>query len=166
RTPISAVTATETMHRQPLAAVALILAACATVVPDIPRLVSFVLFAVVFVAVGVWALSDDVRLAFTARPGVFVGVLAVWLALLVGFVRSPTFGGLLRVGAFVVFTGAALFFIPSLIPRRVTYRMITIVASAFATLADRKSTRLNSSHVSNSYADFCLKKKKQCFIIH
>src|SRR5699024_11070683 len=27
--------------------------------------------------------------------------------------------------------------------------------------ADRKSTRLNSSHVSNSYAVFCLKKKKQ-----
>src|SRR5207249_9110614 len=26
--------------------------------------------------------------------------------------------------------------------------------------ADRKSTRLNSSHVSNSYAVFCLKKKK------
>src|SRR5699024_11956462 len=28
------------------------------------------------------------------------------------------------------------------------------------TLADRKSTRLNSSHVSISYAVFCLKKKK------
>src|SRR5690606_13707376 len=27
--------------------------------------------------------------------------------------------------------------------------------------ADRKSTRLNSSHVKNSYAVFCLKKKKQ-----
>src|SRR5713101_8904538 len=26
---------------------------------------------------------------------------------------------------------------------------------------DRKSTRLNSSHMSNSYAVFCLKKKKQ-----
>src|SRR5690625_6068756 len=26
--------------------------------------------------------------------------------------------------------------------------------------ADRKSTRLNSSHVAISYADFCLKKKK------
>src|SRR5690625_6696654 len=25
---------------------------------------------------------------------------------------------------------------------------------------DRKSTRLNSSHVANSYADFCLKKKQ------
>src|SRR5271167_5193537 len=30
-------------------------------------------------------------------------------------------------------------------------------------LADRKSTRLNSSHVSNSYAVFCLKKKKKTF---
>src|SRR5690606_41813224 len=28
-------------------------------------------------------------------------------------------------------------------------------------LIDRKSTRLNSSHVKNSYAVFCLKKKKQ-----
>src|SRR5690606_39319827 len=28
-------------------------------------------------------------------------------------------------------------------------------------LADRKSTRLNSSHVKNSYAVFCLKKKKK-----
>src|SRR5699024_11228535 len=27
---------------------------------------------------------------------------------------------------------------------------------------DRKSTRLNSSHVSNSYAVFCLKKQKAC----
>src|SRR5690625_5120036 len=27
---------------------------------------------------------------------------------------------------------------------------------------DRKSTRLNSSHVAISYAVFCLKKKKQC----
>src|SRR5699024_11291734 len=29
----------------------------------------------------------------------------------------------------------------------------------FAKRSDRKSTRLNSSHVSNSYAVFCLKKK-------
>src|SRR2546430_12522464 len=29
-----------------------------------------------------------------------------------------------------------------------------------STLADRKSTRLNSSHSQNSYAVFCLKKKK------
>src|SRR5439155_17122407 len=33
------------------------------------------------------------------------------------------------------------------------------VRSARARRADRKSTRLNSSHVANSYAVFCLKKK-------
>src|SRR3712207_7841341 len=35
------------------------------------------------------------------------------------------------------------------------------VASASAQLADRKSTRLNSSHANISYAVFCLKKKKK-----
>src|SRR5699024_11702340 len=39
--------------------------------------------------------------------------------------------------------------------------MREIVNSFFAKLnQDRKSTRLNSSHVSTSYAVFCLKKKK------
>src|SRR2546430_7664271 len=32
---------------------------------------------------------------------------------------------------------------------------------AYTTRADRKSTRLNSSHSQNSYAVFCLKKKKK-----
>src|SRR6202041_3704280 len=31
---------------------------------------------------------------------------------------------------------------------------------------DRKSTRLNSSHMSISYAVFCLKKKDQCLDLH
>src|SRR5438445_9944143 len=35
------------------------------------------------------------------------------------------------------------------------------VASVAATEADRKSTRLNSSHANISYAVFCLKKKKK-----
>src|SRR5699024_12095001 len=35
----------------------------------------------------------------------------------------------------------------------------TITASVMECLSDRKSTRLNSSHVSISYAVFCLKKK-------
>src|SRR5438067_4886709 len=34
-----------------------------------------------------------------------------------------------------------------------------------ATPADRKSTRLNSSHVSISYAVFCLKKKKKKLVL-
>src|SRR5699024_57920 len=41
-----------------------------------------------------------------------------------------------------------------------------IVARARRAGADRKSTRLNSSHVSISYAVFCLKKKKYCSTLH
>src|SRR5207249_7735616 len=36
------------------------------------------------------------------------------------------------------------------------------LAAIFPGFSDRKSTRLNSSHVSISYAVFCLKKKKKC----
>src|SRR5438477_12292714 len=35
------------------------------------------------------------------------------------------------------------------------------VKGAYSLLIDRKSTRLNSSHMSISYAVFCLKKKKE-----
>src|SRR5436853_4666844 len=35
------------------------------------------------------------------------------------------------------------------------------VSAAVETASDRKSTRLNSSHLGISYAVFCLKKKKQ-----
>src|SRR2546430_11066862 len=37
---------------------------------------------------------------------------------------------------------------------------IEIATSAFSSVEDRKSTRLNSSHSQISYAVFCLKKKK------
>src|SRR5690349_22541526 len=42
----------------------------------------------------------------------------------------------------------------------VTFAMIDAVSAALAA-GDRKSTRLNSSHVEISYAVFCLKKKKK-----
>src|SRR5690606_41948086 len=35
------------------------------------------------------------------------------------------------------------------------------LVAALSNCGDRKSTRLNSSHVKISYADFCLKKKKK-----
>src|SRR5690349_23533907 len=50
------------------------------------------------------------------------------------------------------------------IHRDVLHRAITCDPNANATRAlevDRKSTRLNSSHVEISYAVFCLKKKKE-----
>src|SRR5690554_7657735 len=37
--------------------------------------------------------------------------------------------------------------------------LVERVASRFGKIEDRKSTRLNSSHVRTSYAVFCLKKK-------
>src|SRR5690625_6356089 len=41
------------------------------------------------------------------------------------------------------------------------YRLLPISISIHApTREDRKSTRLNSSHVASSYADFCLKNNK------
>src|SRR5690625_5549198 len=39
-------------------------------------------------------------------------------------------------------------------------------SSAVCRRGDRKSTRLNSSHVAISYAVFCLKKKKQNLNLH
>src|SRR5262245_65183917 len=43
-------------------------------------------------------------------------------------------------------------------PREAISRTISKI---FATIRDRKSTRLNSSHLGISYAVFCLKKKKE-----
>src|SRR5256885_12109564 len=44
---------------------------------------------------------------------------------------------------------------------RARRREADVQSAAGAAMADRKSTRLNSSHLVISYAVFCLKKKKQ-----
>src|SRR3712207_6863346 len=48
---------------------------------------------------------------------------------------------------------------------RVVARWITVAAVVGPPTADRKSTRLNSSHANISYAVFCLKKKIIHFIL-
>src|SRR5689334_23851667 len=45
-------------------------------------------------------------------------------------------------------------------PEQLRTRLDTLVADDLLVEQDRKSTRLNSSHSSISYAVFCLKKKK------
>src|SRR5471032_3468423 len=45
--------------------------------------------------------------------------------------------------------------------KRVMIKFADLVQEHGAELADRKSTRLNSSHITISYAVFCLKKKKK-----
>src|SRR5438067_9346708 len=56
--------------------------------------------------------------------------------------------------------GLLLFLLLLVAERRGVRHRPGIVSGLF--LIDRKSTRLNSSHVSISYAVFCLKKKKGC----
>src|SRR5437868_8725332 len=46
-----------------------------------------------------------------------------------------------------------------------TIMRFVLFLAAVGVLSDRKSTRLNSSHVSISYAVFCLKKKKYNYYI-
>src|SRR2546430_5582438 len=50
----------------------------------------------------------------------------------------------------------------ALLRRVVGAPRLAILGAGVLTAADRKSTRLNSSHSQISYAVFCLKKKKQC----
>src|SRR5690606_41714926 len=51
---------------------------------------------------------------------------------------------------------------PAMVPPNIAFKpKLHRYAVHMAEKADRKSTRLNSSHVKISYAVFCLKKKKQ-----
>src|SRR5438876_6358021 len=52
----------------------------------------------------------------------------------------------------------AVFVIP---PDNAEARRTRVITGGITNTADRKSTRLNSSHPSISYAVFCLKKKKK-----
>src|SRR5207249_10894263 len=51
--------------------------------------------------------------------------------------------------------------IPSFYGEKAVLRLLDKSASRSTAFSDRKSTRLNSSHVSISYAVFCLKKKRK-----
>src|SRR5690625_6999631 len=50
--------------------------------------------------------------------------------------------------------------IPEVIIETANRKNVPVLQSKYKTTRDRKSTRLNSSHVAISYAVFCLKKKK------
>src|SRR3712207_7299639 len=60
--------------------------------------------------------------------------------------------------------GSGIFIVSSIIARQVGapgwLLVVWIVTGLLTLMADRKSTRLNSSHANISYAVFCLKKKK------
>src|SRR5256885_12936530 len=51
--------------------------------------------------------------------------------------------------------------LPGANPETMAAAVATPLEKQFSTISDRKSTRLNSSHLVISYAVFCLKKKKK-----
>src|SRR2546426_1508889 len=55
---------------------------------------------------------------------------------------------------------------PNLVGITSSRRTVFVPLFTFLILADRKSTRLNSSHLVISYAVFCLKKKKKQYLIY
>src|SRR5256885_11865972 len=55
---------------------------------------------------------------------------------------------------------------PLLGPRGAFFKLAFLEAARVVCLSDRKSTRLNSSHLVISYAVFCLKKKKKTAASH
>src|SRR5689334_23857576 len=75
--------------------------------------------------------------------------------------RSPTRLGLpmLAVGVLMYLAGQGA--IAILVAASVEQDQSLSAGAALRRLGDRKSTRLNSSHSSISYAVFCLKKKKK-----
>src|SRR4051812_49502299 len=60
-----------------------------------------------------------------------------------------------------LFRSSRLRKIPVAVPAKTTRRRRRSARTAPGTAGDRKSTRLNSSHMSISYAVFCLKKKRE-----
>src|SRR5690625_5885224 len=70
-------------------------------------------------------------------------------------------GWLYLAGALLVTLGFFYYGIRFSLSRTVTNaRSLMFASFAYLPLVDRKSTRLNSSHVAISYAVFCLKKKR------
>src|SRR5690606_39778790 len=98
-----------------------------------------------------------------AAQSVGLAVVMSGLSTVVGFV-SNAFTSIVRIREFGIYMGIgvaaalviSILFIPALL---VLSRREKRVPARGAT--DRKSTRLNSSHVKNSYAVFCLKKKRK-----
>src|SRR5436853_4071291 len=63
--------------------------------------------------------------------------------------------------AFAIFAGALTIIVAALIARELGGNKRAQTVAAVAVGLDRKSTRLNSSHLGISYAVFCLKKKNK-----
>ena len=96
---------------------------------------------------------------------VFAQMLALCPLLAVTGTATNGLGMGLATTAVMVTSGLLISALRSYIPADVRIPAFVLVIAALVTLVDmaidRKSTRLNSSHITISYAVFCLKKKKK-----
>src|SRR5690554_7381795 len=77
-------------------------------------------------------------------------------AVLVGKKKTTSADRVLSIWLLIVFTQLIIYLIEV---HQIKYANIWVEISGALVFLDRKSTRLNSSHVRISYAVFCLKKK-------
>src|SRR5690349_23669827 len=92
----------------------------------------------------------------TRTPMLLLALVAIVIAL-ARWRRHPGVSGLTAMAFLLyLFKSVTFAFLFQWLPRlRVSMNL------SWERIEDRKSTRLNSSHVENSYAVFCLKKKKR-----
>src|SRR5688500_19391587 len=99
------------------------------------------------------------------RAALVLGLLAVGLAVAMG----PYVSGLLGAPVLYVIFAPLHRFLSRKLPRSLAAGLVILIAFLLIVLPgawligmlDRKSTRLNSSHLVISYAVFCLKRKKR-----
>src|SRR5207253_10004222 len=138
--------------------------------PSISDVHTFELFAEIGVvllmfSLGIeFSLKDLMRVKWVAFLG---GPLGIVLSIALGLATAAALGWSLLEGAIVgmvVSVASTMVLARLLLDRgelRSRHGRVMIGITLVEDLADRKSTRLNSSHVAISYAVFCLKKKKQ-----
>src|SRR5699024_4653397 len=110
-----------------------------------------------------WATDEEI-IDYYAIGQSTPGIIAVNTATFIGYNRKGILGAIfatlgLVAPSLVIITTIAKFFTHFQDYKMVQHAFAGVEVAVIA-LIDRKSTRLNSSHVSISYAVFCLKKNK------
>src|SRR5690625_6458587 len=98
----------------------------------------------------------SVNILFSIVALIPVAVLFISIGLMMGSVLSQKQMN----GAGAILTNSVLFLGGIMIPLNTIGGTFQTICNLLPFVQDRKSTRLNSSHVAISYAVFCLKKKK------
>lgn len=86
----------------------------------------------VFLLLVIWRNVNRERplsIPFRAHPAILLPTTVIWVVFLVGLVRAPSPGALLHTGAFMLFSGVALFVVPAAVPRDRAFSAIAVLGS-------------------------------------